>query len=86
MKNALQRTLDAVVYVCDKPRSKLDGKRFAGRDDAVAVSEPRRLLIDLNRRPVSVHFNDFADEPRLADSHDVEHVGVSHATRDDKRT
>ena len=81
-----QRALDAVEDRADQTRSELHTQRFARGHHFLARSQSGCLLIHLNRRLVTVHFDDLTDQPFLADAYHVEHVRVPHAFRDDQRT
>ena len=82
----VQRALDAVVDRADQARPELDAHRLPGGFDGRAGAEAGGLLVNLDRRLVAVDLYDFADQPLVADAHDVEHVRVAHAAGNDERT
>ncbi|CDC63125.1 unknown [Clostridium sp. CAG:448] len=81
----LQGALNAVINVFDQSGSQFDRKRGTCGNHPVAASDASRFLIDLNGGTVAVHFNDLADQTRVAHAHHVEHIGFPHALRDHQR-
>ncbi|CDB00655.1 unknown [Lachnospiraceae bacterium CAG:215] len=82
----IQRSLDSVVNTCDQSGSQFNGHRYAHRLHRFSRSESRSLLINLNRRLVSVYLNDFANQSLFTDTNHVKHVRVAHSRCNDKRS
>ena len=81
-----KRALYSVKNRADKPRSQLNAQWLSGGHHFFARSQSRGLLINLNRRPIAVHFYYLAYKVLIRDTHHVEHIGVSHALRYYERT
>ena len=82
----VQRALDTVEYALDEAGAELNAQRLVSGFDGLARAYARGLLIDLDRGSVAVHFYYFTDQTAVADTHDVKHIGVSHAGGNDERT
>ena len=85
LHDLLQGTLDTVVNIFKQAGAKLNGQRGAGGDHFRAGADAGGLLIDLDRRGVTVHVQNLADQVLFADSNHVCHVGVLHAGGDHQR-
>ena len=82
----LQGALDSIVNIGQKARSKLYRQRRARGNHLVSTTNARRLLVDLNRRTVTVHLNDFSNQSLVSYANYVKHVRFSHSLRYYQRT
>ena len=80
----VEGALNPVKDLSDQAGTQLNRQGGPARDDTFARTQARCFLIDLDRRLVAVHFDDFADQPLFRYFNDIEHVGVTHSFRDDQ--
>ena len=81
----LQRALNTVINIGQKPRPQFHRKRRAGGNHTVAPAKAGRFFVNLNGRAVAVHLNDFADQTVFADPNHIKKVRRAHSLGHDQR-
>ena len=82
----IQRSLDSIVNAGNQPRSEFYGHWHFHGFHRLSRSESGCLLIYLNRRLVSVHLYNFADQSLLTYTHDIKHIRIAHSRGNDQRS
>ncbi len=83
--NRFERSLDPVVDGADHARPQLDRQLHAGAVNRVVRRDARRVFVDLDDGAVLFELDQLADEVRLADADQFEHLRVGDAHHLDDR-
>ena len=76
LHDLFQRALNAIVNIFNHTGAQLYAQGEAGGFHRYAGAKTGGFLVDLNGGGIAAHFDDLADEPLRAHSHDIIHVGV----------